>query len=387
MPHMIPIPGAFIAGVAIFLIVLWDAFEAIILPRRVTRKFRLARLFYRSTWRVWRFAANLVASRKARESLLGFYGPLSLLVLVGVWAFGLVLGFGFMQYGAGSAVVMTGGQAGFQTDMYLSGTTFFTLGLGDVIPRSGLARVLVVIEAGFGFGFLAAVIGYLPFIYGSFSKREVDISLLDSRAGTPPTAGELLRRHSYPHGQEALRELLKDWEHWSAELMESHLSYPVLAFFRSQHDNQSWVASLTAILDTSALVMVGIEGACEKQAELTFAIARHAIVDLSQVFGTAPGAMPYDRLTPEQLRHIRDILAQHGLKLQDGEEADRRLTELRRMYEPYIHALAGYLNQTLPPWIPQKKGKDNWQTTAWGQSAGLLEKEKESSHAHGDDHF
>src|SRR5260370_42044668 len=168
-----------------------------------------------------------------------------------------------------------------------------------------MARALVVTEAGFGFGFLADVIGYLPFIYGSFSKREVDISLLDSRAGTPPTAGELLRRHSYLNGQDALRELLKDWERWSAELMESHLSYPVLAYFRSQHDNQSWIASLTAILDASALVMVGIERSCEKQAELTFASARHAAVDLSQVFGTAP-ASPHDRLPAAELRHIRD---------------------------------------------------------------------------------
>jgi len=284
-------------------------------------------------------------------------------------------------------VVTTGSQPSFETDIYLSGTTFFTLGLGDVVPHSGLSRALVVTEAGFGFGFLAAVIGYLPFIYGSFSKREVDISLLDSRAGTPPTAGELLRRHSYPHGQDALAELLKDWERWSAELMESHLSYPVLAYFRSQHDNQSWIASLTAILDTSALVMVGIEGACEKQAELTFAIARHAVADLSQVFGTAPSSLPYERLPAEELRRIRDILAQHGLKLLDGDAADRRLLELRRMYEPYIHALAAYLNQTLPPWIPQKKGKDNWQTTAWGQSAGLVEKEKEAPHVHADDHF
>jgi hypothetical protein len=169
--------------------------------------------------------------------------------------------------------------------------------------------------------------------------------------------------------------------------MESHLSYPVLAYFRSQHDNQSWIASLTAILDACALVMVGIEGASEKQAELTFAIARHAVVDLSQVFGTAPAQLPHDRLPGEQLRHIRDILAQHGLKLRDGDDADRRLHELRRMYEPYIHALAAYLNQTLPPWIPQKKGKDNWQTTAWGQFAGLVEIEKDASHAHADDHF
>ncbi len=385
MPHMIPAPGAFAAGVAIFLIVIWDAFEAIILPRRVTRRFRLTRLFYKTTWTTWRFVTSLIPSRKTRETLLGFFGPISLLVLLGVWAVGLVFGFGLMQYGAGSAVVMTGAKPGFVTDLYLSGTTFFTLGLGDVVPHSPLARVLVVTESGFGFGFLAAVIGYLPFIYGSFSKREVNISLLDSRAGTPPTAGELLRRHAYPGGSEALRHLLKDWESWAAELMESHLSYPVLAFFRSQHDNQSWIAALTAILDACALVKAGVEDACQRQAELTFAIARHAAVDLSQVFKTPPRALPHDRLPAEDLRRIRDILAQHGVRLHDGPEADRRLNDLRNMYEPYLYALAEYLNQSLPPWIPAKKGKDNWQTTAWGRSAGLTEKEPASIAA--DEHF
>jgi len=385
MPSVLPAPGAFVAGAALFSIVLWDAFEAIILPRRVTRKFRLTRLFFRSTWAVWKFVVNLVPARKPREALLGFYGPLSLLLLIGVWAIGLVFGFGLMQYGTGSALISTGAQPGFWTDLYLSGTTFFTLGLGDVIPHSGLARALVVTEAGFGFGFLASIIGYLPFIYGSFSQREVNISLLDSRAGTPPTAGELLRRHSYEGGEDALRELLKDWELWSAELMESHLSYPVLAYFRSQHDNQSWIASLTAILDTCALLKVGIEDACERQAELTFAIARHAVVDLSQVFGTPPRALPHDRLPAAELSRIRDTLAEHGLKLKDGDDADRKLIGFRGMYEPYVFALANYLNLSLPSWIPQKKGKDNWQTTAWGESAGLVEKKP---HAVGvDDHF
>src|SRR6266404_5063875 len=378
MPHMIPAPGAFVAGVAVFLIVVWDAFEAIILPRRVTRKFRLTRVFYKATWNTWKAFVNLVPSGKPREALLGFFGPISLLLLIGVWAVGLVFGFGLMQFGTGSALTVTGAQPGFWTDVYLSGTTFFTLGLGDVVPRSHLARFLVVAESGFGFGFLAAIIGYLPFIYSSFSQREVNISLLDSRAGTPPTAGELLRRHSYEGGQDALRELLKDWELWSAELMESHLSYPVLAYFRSQHDNQSWIASLTAILDTCALLKVGIDDACTRQAELTFAIARHAVVDLSQVFGTEPKALPHERLTAADLSRIRDTLAQHGLKLKDGEEADHTLIALRGMYEPYIFALATYLNQTLPPWIPQKKGKDNWQTTAWGEAAGLVEKKTEA---------
>ncbi len=385
MLGMIPAPGVFLAGVVVFLVVLWDAFEAIILPRRVTRKFRLTRFYYLFTWRSWKFYARLISSRKARETFLGFFGPISLLFLIGVWAIGLVLAFGMMQYGAGSAVNLSGTNSSLYTDIYLSGTTFFTLGLGDVVPRSGIARFLVVMEAGIGFGFLAAVIGYLPFIYGAFGHRETNIVLLDARAGTPPTAGELLRRHSYPTGKEALFELFREWEHWSAELLESHLSYPVLAYFRSQHDNQSWIGSLTAILDACALTVAGIEGACAKQAELTFAIARHAVVDLCQVFGATPRAPQADRLPPETLAKLRDKLAQHGTMLSADPEAEQKLLELRKMYEPYVFALANHLNQTLPPWIPDHKSKDNWQTTAWARTSGGADGEPISI-AH-DDHF
>src|SRR6202035_3300082 len=386
MAHTVPHPLALVGGLALAIVILIDAFEAIILPRRVTRKIRVTRLFYRTTWAFWKFVVGKISSRKTREALLGGYGPCSLLLLIAIWALGLVLSFGMMQYAAGSAIdVHEPGHSGFAMDVYLSATTFFTLGLGDAVPRVPLARFLLVAEAGLGYGFLAVIVGYLPFIYSSFSRREVNISLLDARAGTPPTAGELLRRDSYAEGQEALRDLLAEWELWCAELMESHLSYPVLAYFRSQHDNQSWIASLTAILDACALIIVGIEGACEKQAELTFAIARHAVVDLSQVFGTAPHPLPHDRLPAQALRQIRDILAQHGMKLHDGEEADRKLIAFRKMYEPYIYALANYLNQTLPPWIPLKKGKDNWQTTAWAQSAGLIDKDVATVVA--DDHF
>ena len=382
---MIPAPGVFLAGIAVFFIVLWDAFEAIILPRRVTRKIRLARFYYQFTWVTWRFYARLIPSKKRRESFLGFYGPISLLILIGVWAVGLILGFAMMQYGAGSALNVTGMEPSFYTDLYLSGTTFFTLGLGDVIPHSGLSRFLVVVESGFGFGFLAAVIGYLPFIYGAFGERETEIVLLDARAGTPPTAGELLLRHSFPRGHEALLSLFKDWERWSAQLLESHLSYPVLAYFRSQHDNQSWISSLTAILDACALTITGVEDACARQAQLTFAIARHAVADLCQVFSAAPLPPPQDRLPAETLRLIRDTLAQHGTTLLATPETERKLAELRKIYEPYVYALADRFDQSLPPWVPAKKTKDNRQTTAWA-------KKMENAEAPGtalihDDHF
>ena len=380
-----PAPGVFIGGIAVFFIVAWDAFEAIILPRRVTRKIRLARFYYQFTWATWKFYARLIPSKKRRESFLGFYGPISLLFLIAIWACGLIVGFAMMQYGAGSAVNVAGMTPSFDTDMYLSGTTFFTLGLGDVVPRSGLSRVLVVVESGFGFGFLAAVIGYLPFIYGAFGARETEIVLLDARAGTPPTAGELLLRHSFPGGHEALRGLYKDWERWSAQLLESHLSYPVLAYFRSQLDNQSWISSLTAILDACALTISGIEDVCSKQAQLTFAIARHAVADLCQVFSAAPRPPTHDRLPPELLRMMRETLDQHGTRLLATPEADLKLNELRKIYEPYVYALAERFNQPLPPWVPAKKTKDNWQTTAWAKT---LEKAEAAGAAliH-DDHF
>ena len=167
----------------------------------------------------------------------------------------------------------------------MSGTTFFTLGLGDVTPHTSAERIMAVFESGLGLGFLALIISYLPVIYQAFSRREVSIVLLDARAGSPPTAAELLSRHGGQHGVQAIQVLLQDWERWSAELLESHISYPVVAYFRSQHSNESWLAALTAILDTTALIVATSDStAARARRNLTFAMCRHTIVDLSQVF-------------------------------------------------------------------------------------------------------
>src|SRR2546423_5229428 len=277
-----------VGGVVLLAVVLWDAFETIILPRRVSGRIRLTKMFYQYTWGPWRATAGLLAGRR-RESFLSFYGPLSLIALLALWAAGSVCSFGLLQWAAGSAMTVAGGGgSGFWSDVYMSGTTFFTLGLGDVVPRSAFAKTITVVEAGTGFAFLAAVIGYFPVIYQAFSRREVAISLLDARAGSPPSAAELLWRHRGDPGAGALTELLRDWERWAADVLESHLSYPPLAYFRSQHYNESWLAALTTILDASAVVMIGLGGWCARQAELTFALARPPVVDLAQVFSTPP---------------------------------------------------------------------------------------------------
>ena len=314
-----------------------------------------------------------IRTRKRRDSLLSFYGPLSLLLLFAFWALSLVIGFGLIDYGDGARFGGTLFPSRFGNAVYLSGTTFFTLGLGDITPASPLSRLVTVIEAGIGFGFLALVIGYLPVLYQAFSRREATISLLDARAGSPPTAFELLRRHSAPvvgvHALEALTDLLHDWERWGAELMESHLSYPVLAYFRSQHDNQSWIGSLTVILDVCALAMVGLEGMCQYQARMTFAIARHALVDLSQVFGAPPDhRRSQTRLPQEQLNEMRRQLSEFGLRLKQDEGVDAELQRIRALYEPYAFALAHHLRLELPPWAKHDPAKDNWQTTAWQPS-------------------
>ncbi|GAC1465355.1 MAG: hypothetical protein PVSMB11_00590 [Desulfuromonadaceae bacterium] len=358
---------ATIFGIVLIILVLWEGFETIILPRRVTRRFRLTRFFYRSSWRPWVTMVKVLVPARRQETWLSYFGPISLLLLLSVWAGGLITGFALIHWALGSAVLTMDGGTGFITDLYMSGTTFFTLGLGDVLPNTSLARLLVVVESGMGFAFLALVIGYLPALNQSFARREVSISLLDARAGSPPTASEMLRRHTHERGKEALRQLLHEWELWSAEFLEGHLSYPVLAYFRSQHDNQSWLSALTAILDTCALIMAGLEGASERQAELTFAMARHAVIDLSLVFRTSPQEPNPDRLPPEKLAELRLLLTGCGQKLREGEAVDKRLRELRQLYEPYVQALATHFQVSLPPWIAEESWMDNWQGSFWEQ--------------------
>jgi hypothetical protein len=356
-----------VCGLILIAIILLEAFETIILPRRVARRFRLTRAFYLLVWIPWRAVAPTIKSRKARETFLSFFGPLSLLVLFALWATLLIVGFGLLYYGN---TPHDPTRPPLQTCFYLSGTTFFTLGLGDVTPHTSVERVLAVLESGLGFGFLALIISYLPVIYQAFSRREVAIVLLDARAGSPPTATELLLRHPGPKGLEALQELFRDWEHWSAELLESHISYPVVSYFRSQHTNESWVGTLAAILDTTALLIALTDNSCSRQARLTFAMCRHTIADLAQVFFTRPRPSTLERLPPADFARLRANLTHAGFVLLDDEASNKKLKELRDMYEPYLNALARYLCMELPPWILSKEITDNWKTSAWGRISG-----------------
>jgi len=380
---------AIIAGAAIIFVVLLDAFENVVLPRRVQRHFRITNWFYRTTWRPWRTLASHIQSQTQREALLSYFGPLSLIGLLGLWAGSLIFGFALLEYGSGAHLFSQNVPITFPVLLYSSGETFFTLGYGDLTPSSNFSRGLAVLEAGMGFAFLAIVIGYLPTIYNAFSRREIEISLLDARAGSPPSAAELLTRAVGSLDQGSLDRLFSDWERWAAEVLESHLSYPVLSFYRSQHSNQSWLGALTVILDATALVMAGIDGVSGEQARRTFKMARHAVVDLAQVVRARYDPNTPERLTAEDLIALRSQLVEKGMRLVENEAANQKLADLRILYEPYVHGIAKNLLITLPPWIRHDPIRDNWRGGPWDaiiQARGLG-KITRDGHAAADEHF
>src|ERR1700728_822403 len=387
-------------GLIIIWVVLLDAFETVVLPRRVTRHFKLTAWFYRRTWIPWRNIARRIKTTSRQQNFLGYFGPLSLILLLGFWAAGLIFGFGLIQFGIGGHEQLNGERLTFGKIIYHSGETFFTLGYGDIVPTSGPARALSVFEAGMGFAFLGVVIGYIPVVYSSFSRREIQISMLDARAGSPPSAAELLVRlagRSEDPGmdQKVLDDVLRDWERWAAELLESQISYPVLSFFRSQHSNQSWLGALTTILDVTSLVLTGIEGVHPGQAKLTFAMARHAAVDLAQVVNARHDPTAPERLPDADFETLRATLEAADLRLRSDEYGREKLAKLRSMDEPYVHATGRNLMLTLPAWMHVEKTRDNWQAGTWDrviQARGLAilgQKQRipVAGSVIGDDHF
>jgi Ion channel len=388
---------AAIFGVVIICVVLQDAFETVVLPRRVTRKFKLTAWFLRRTWIPWKNMAAHIRTSSLQQGFLGYFGPLSLITLLIFWAASLIMGFALLQYGIGGHEQLGKEPITFARIIYHSGETFFTLGYGDIVPTSSLARALSVLEAGMGFAFLGVVIGYLPVVYTSFSRREIQISMLDARAGSPPTATELLVRlagnaeNPAAIDQTVLDGCLRDWERWAGELLESHISYPVLGFFRSQHSNTSWLGALQTMLDVTSLLITGVEGIHHGQARVTFAMARHASVDLAQMVNARYDPLAPERLTDAGFDTLRDTLAAAGLKLQSTEEARQKLTKLRSMYEPYLHSMARNLMVALPPWQHPVKLRDNWQAGPWDrmiQAKGLaILGQKPVQPQISDDHF
>ncbi len=363
---------AFLAGAALIALMLQDSFEVMLLPRLVRRRWRLMEAFFHFAWALWAGISRRIKARSERERFLSLFGPISTVGLFSIWAAGLITGFGLVywslerhlpdHYDLGSYV-------------YMSGTTLVTLGYGDFTPHTGITKAIAVAEAVTGFGLLAVVIGYLPVLYQLFSRRETHLMQLDGRAGSPPTAGALLSRHASNHALHKLDDLLLDWEKWCAELVESHISYPMLSFYRSQHTNQNWLAALAAIMDCCAIVMVGLDDVPAFQAKMTFAMARLAIIELCRVFHLSPIAHPEDRIGRRGFEALNSEISGAGLAWTHPGDAEERVAEFDATYEPFLQALSKYLIIDLPDIAPSGEsgnGLDNWQRSVRGRSAKSL---------------
>jgi hypothetical protein len=349
-----------ILGITIILLIFVDAFETIILPRRVNRRVRFSRLYYRTFWKLWKKGKHLFKNNENRKVYLGVFGPLSLIILIGIWAIALIFGFALINFGTQTAIQSPQHIRDFLTYFNLSGATFFPMGLPDTYPLKELGKFLAIIESGVGFAFLAMVIGYLPILYQAFSRREVNINLLDSHAGSPPNALYFIQQFSDGSVVEEIKPQLEKWEVWCAELLETHLSYPVLAFYRSQHDDQSWIAALLMILDTSSIVLASKNQSLHSAAKSTLAIARHAAIDLSQSYYLTLDTPSRARLTKKDFEQMKKLLKDSDLPLKDATYAEEKLQYLRKLYEPHIQALSDYFLMPITPFIIEGKIVEAW---------------------------
>jgi hypothetical protein len=339
-----------LAGTVVIVLTLAEFFVAFLLPRRVRREPRIARVILVAGWRVWRFVARRLPARSG-DTMLGFYGPLLLLFAILIWALALIFGFALLQWAGGSHIVRGGG-GGFDDDLFFSAGGFLSASM-QLTPSTTLARMLFLGEAACGFGVLFVAIGYLPAIYQASSRREVAVAQLAPRAGTPPTAGALLVRSGRRGGWPELDAYLAEWEDWAAELMETHLSYPALAYFRSQHIGQNWLAAMTAVLDTCAFAIAASPDETDvESAEITLSIGRHALADISLVLRAKPGHADPPRLGDDDFAALWELAARSGLDLRAKSEVETRLRELRAGYEPLVTGLARSLELKPAAWLP-----------------------------------
>lgn len=338
---------AWISGLILVVFIVRDFFITLMVPGRVRRPFRLMPLYFRASWELWANVGRRIRHEESRERLLSVFGPFAMLCLIALWAAGMLIGFGLLQFG----LAQSSGIADFPEFLYASGVRIFTLGAEEPAGSSSVSKALAVIEAGTGLALITTVITYLPVLYQLFSRRETHVILLDERAGAPVGALSLICAHARRNALDRLNTLLASWEQWSAELLESHVSYPMLSYYRSEHSDQSWLAAMAVVMDTCALRIAGAGGFDEFQAERTLAMCINALRNIGVALHIHPLEGFTGRLSPPAFRELTQQLLRNGLPA-GGYGIWDRLSSVRNSYEPLLAAIADYLVIELPAWVP-----------------------------------
>ena len=339
-----------LVGAALIALMLQDTFEVVLLPRRVHRRMRIMRAYFMVTWGAWSMLGRRMMPGRQREAFLGVYGPLAMMALFGTWSLGIMAGFGLLQW---AMARQFDPHLGTMADFMLgSGDAFFTLGYNPATFHADWLHALVLLEAGVGFSFIAVTISYLPVLHQSFSLRDVQIIQLATQAGSPATSVAVLLWHVEEGELGRFETWLRSWERWSSDLIESHCSYPMLAFYRSQHEKHSWLASLAVVLDCCTLLLAGFEERVFHQAESTFFAARRVLIEVCGALGL-PGRSTRPKLSDAQFAEISHVVGRIYAPWTDDEATRDAIERLRATYDPLLSDLSDYLLLPLPDWLPQ----------------------------------
>jgi Ion channel len=338
-----------VIGLVVLAMILFDIFLTVVVPRRAPaagRGFRLSRYVTGRLWVPWRWL-SLHFGPERREGFLGSFGALSIMLLLAGWVAGLVIGYGLILDALHDQIRPPPENLG--ASLYFAGSSLLTLGFGDFVAMSGWARLASLAAAATGLGLFAAVLTLLFTLYGSFLRREVAVLVLEAGAGSPPSGVTLLETYAMAGILNDLPRVFEAWQAWAAEVLESHLAYPVLAYFRSSHDNASWISSLGAVMDAATLVLTTIEDGPKGWAKLSRAVGNHCLEDLVSNFRLTDEGGP--GLERQEFDEACRRLEWAGFHLRDRELAWDSFSQLRMQYAGLVNALAHYWASPPAQWI------------------------------------
>jgi len=336
----------FAVGTLLLLATFYDLFQSVVLPRPAVRTPRLARYVVRPAWRVWKWAFSRGAIDRS-EARLAAFGPIALIALFVIWALALILAYALLYDGLGDMFRPT--LTDFPTAFYVSATTLVPLSYGDFVPEQGIARLVVILESASGVAVAALAITLLFELYGSFRSREESVVALDALAGAPPSAVQLLETAAQHHMDGALKDTFDEWRRWSAMVLESHLAYPLLVYFRSSHDNEAWINSFGAVMDAAVLILSSSDHPSKGAAKLMFTVGNHLVEDLTWVLRIKTENDPIIERAEYAAAIAR--LKAAGIPVNDGDAAWEHFATYRSKYASAVNQMATSLLAPPAQWV------------------------------------
>jgi hypothetical protein len=345
----VTLPGAaeLALGAAIIAATLYDLFQSVVLPRPAVGRVRLSQTLLTYAWRGWRAVAVRPRRLQMREGALAAFGPLAVIGLLLLWGFALILGNALLFHALGDGLRPR--PSGFATTLYYSAAQMLSFSVGGIEAVGAAASTLATLEAATGFALFALVISLLFSLFSSFQRRESAVVALDVIAGAPPSGVQILEncaRHAMP---EQLVATFDEWRTWTVDVLESHLSYPLLMFFRSSHDNEAWPNSFGAVMDAAALVLSAVEGGPTGHAYQMHKVGNHLVADMGRYYRFR-GA-PFPGVERQEFVEACERLRAAGYVVHDGEEAWMQFTGLRSGYAPWLDRVSKALALPPAPWI------------------------------------